>query len=72
MPTICFSFQGYMTTEITKAYDIQQGKDIDVSNLSPEMLVQELKLGKLAINLGDAHSNSEKSETELFDYEVAK
>ena len=72
MATIRFSFQGYLTSDISKAYHFESGKDIDVSNYTEEQLVKELKEGKIALDMSHAYDNStDKSECEMFDYEPA-
>ena len=72
MPTVRFSFQGYLTSDISTAYDLEAGKDVDVSKYTDKELVEALKSGKLALSLSHAYDNSaEPSESELFDYSVA-
>jgi len=72
MPTIRFSFQGYLTSEVSKAYHFESGKDIDVSAYTNEQLVEALKSGTIALDMSHAYDNStDKSECEMFDYDEA-
>lgn len=72
MATIRFSFQGYITTEVTEAYHLADGKDIDVSTWTADEIVKALKAGTIALSMSKSYDNAtDESSCEMFDYEEA-
>lgn len=70
MPTVSFSFSGWVVgADVTKATDAE-GKSVDVSRMTAEELARRLNAGELFISLGNyLYDNSRRTEIELFDFQ---
>ncbi len=71
VPTVNFSFQGYVTgATITQATNTK-GESVDVSGMSGDDLTNALNKGELSISLGDyLYENNRRAEIEIFDFDV--
>ena len=69
MPAIRVSFEGTIVTDINTAYDLIQGKDIDVSTWTSKQLTLALQVGQVAISLEQALGTAKDTSTlEMYDY----
>lgn len=70
MPRITFSFSGWVRgANITTVYDIKTGKEIDVSEISADVLTLNLVSGIWSISLADNLLDNDSCEVEIFDYQ---
>lgn len=68
MPTLDFSFSGYVRgAEIDTATNAA-GERMDVSHFAGDQLAVKLEQGELFISLGDHLDGGGKSEIEIFDW----
>jgi hypothetical protein len=68
---ISFSFSGWVrNAEIKTATDPETGEEIDISNMDSEEIFKKFDSGKLVISFVDAYENSNKTECEMFDFEI--
>jgi hypothetical protein len=68
MAILSFNFSGWCRADITKAFDITKGKDIDVSKMSAEELADKLNNGELAINFTDVYEDAGSVENAVTDF----
>lgn len=68
MPRISFCFSGIVQdVDLQKVLDPISGKEVDVSVIPSNVLIEKLKSGKLKINIADAFRDAREVECEVSD-----
>ena len=68
MAILTFNFTGWCRSNITKAFDIANGKYIDVSQMPAQELADKIEKGELTINFVDVYAEAEEVENEMCDF----
>jgi hypothetical protein len=65
MAIISFDFSGWCRADITKAFDMDNRKEVDVSNMPAKELVDKLNKGELTINFASVYADQSNGENEI-------
>lgn len=68
MPTINFSFQGFLNGVVVESATDANGNNVDVSLMTEKELVDKLKKGELFISLKEHLDNYRSRSIDIFDY----
>lgn len=71
---IKFCFQGYLTTNVTRVYEVATGALVDCRAKNEKEIIEGLQNGKFAISLQESlkDQTGENNSVEMFDFEKSK
>lgn len=68
MPKINFCFSGWINDANITTCANADGNQVDVSQMTPDELIQKLNSGELFLSLKESLNNSDSEEIEIFDF----